>query len=312
LSGQLEFIAFTIMALAAARARNSTANFSGCRALVVGGTSGIGQGIALRLAQANFSVTLMGRNIERGNQIVAELATKGGKDHDFMTCDASLLANVKTAAAAFAERHPTLDVLVEAQGIASMAGRTETSEGIDEKLALHYYSRMAFVQALLPQLRKSTSPRVLSVLSAGVHAPYAHYDTDPELRTHFSLKNAADAAGFYNDLALDSFARQPENANVTFIHAAPGFVNTNWGTELPWILRGVVRIFQPLATSPADCAEFMCAPLLAPHAGSKRPDEAGVVLLNSSAEPVRKTALHEKAREAVWQHTRELLAKHGL
>ena len=42
------------------------------------------------------------------------------------------------------------------------------------------------------------------------------------------------AAGFYNDLGLDSFARQPENKNVTFIHAAPGFVNTNWGTELPW------------------------------------------------------------------------------
>jgi len=49
-----------------------------------------------------------------------------------------------------------------------------------------------------------------SVLSAGVHGVYSHLADDPGLKTHFSLKNAADAAGFYNDLGLASYsARYP-------------------------------------------------------------------------------------------------------
>lgn len=35
-----------------------------------------------------------------------------------------------------------LDILVLTQGIATTQGRTETEEGIDMKMALHYYSRV--------------------------------------------------------------------------------------------------------------------------------------------------------------------------
>ena len=49
---------------------------------------------------------------------------------------------------------------------------------------------------------------MISVLSAGVHGVYGHLKDDPALKTHFSLKSAADAAGFYNDLALASFSQR--------------------------------------------------------------------------------------------------------
>ena len=107
---------------------------------------------------------------------------------------------------------------------------------------------------------------MLSVLSGGVHGAYAHWKQDPELKTHYSLKNAADAAGFYNDIGADSLAR--EHPTLSFMHAAPGFVNTNWGTELPWIARCAVRCLQPLGISPATCAEYMVASLLDPARGT--------------------------------------------
>lgn len=295
------------MALAAARARNASANCMGRRAIVVGGTSGIGHGIAMRLAKANFGVTVVGRNAERGAQIVEQLGRLGGQGHEFMPCDATLIKNLGQLAKQVSSKYPSIDVLVETQGIATTAGRTETKEGIDQKLALHYYGRIALIDALLPALRTARSPRVLSVLSAGVHSPYEEYLTDPELIKNFSLKNAADAAGFYNDLALDALARQAENKNITFVHAAPGFVNTNWGTELPFYLRALVRLGQPLGTSIDDCAEFMCGPLLSPDAEPRVLGE--VQLIGSKGQPVAKTVLHEKAREAVWQHTQELLAR---
>ena len=65
---------------------------------------------------------------------------------------------------------------------------------------------------------------MLSVLSAGVHSPYANYATDPDLREHYTLSNVANAAGFYNDVAFDALSRDPANAKISFIHSAPGFV----------------------------------------------------------------------------------------
>jgi hypothetical protein len=46
-------------------------------------------------------------------------------------------------------------------------------------------------------------------------------DDDPGLQRHYSIANAANAAGYYNDLGLDALARQPGNENVVFVHAAP-------------------------------------------------------------------------------------------
>ena len=134
------------MALAAARARNAKANCAGRRAVVVGGTSGIGHGIAMRLAKANFGVTIVGRNAERGKEIVAQLTALGGQSHEFMACDATLISNLRAFAGEYAKKYPALDVLVETQGIASVEGRVETAEGIDQKLALHYYGRMALIE----------------------------------------------------------------------------------------------------------------------------------------------------------------------
>ncbi len=47
-----------------------------------------------------------------------------------------------------------------------------------------------------------------SILSGGVHGVYRHLDSDPDLKHHFSLKNAADAAGYYTDLGLAAFSQR--------------------------------------------------------------------------------------------------------
>jgi hypothetical protein len=88
---------------------------------------------------------------------------------------------------------------------------------------------MAMVSELLPRLRLADAPRVISILSGGVHTSFNHFEEDPELTNgHYSISNAANVAGFYNDLGLDWLATQAANAQVAFVHAAPGFVNTNW------------------------------------------------------------------------------------
>ena len=274
-------------------------------AVVVGGTAGLGRACALRLAEANFRVFVVGRDAERGAAVVADCVARGGADrgHEFVACDASRIGAVRTCAASISSRVTNVDALVLTQGIASMAGRTETPEGLDVKLSLHYFSRVAFIQALLPSLRAAPAGgRVLSVLSAGVHGVYAHAVDHFELKTHFSIKNAADAAGLYNDLALDSLAQERDNANVAFVHAAPGFVATSWGTELPWAARCLVRGLQTFAKPADEAGDVLVRSLLAAPLGK-------LSLVDPKGGAAPRTRDHDALREGVWKRTLELLGR---
>jgi NAD(P)-dependent dehydrogenase (short-subunit alcohol dehydrogenase family) len=276
-------------------------------AVVVGGTSGIGRGIAITLAKYNYNVTVVGRNTLAGESIVGEMKSiNPNNQFKFLSLDASLMANCKEFSEKFKEQHQKLDCLVLTQGIASVNGFTPTSEGIDQKLALHYFSRIALIKSLLAPLKASESPRVLSVLSGGVHGVYSHFQDDFSLEKHFSIKNAADAAGFYNDCGLDSLSK--EEPGVVFVHAAPGFVNTNWGSGFPSVLKWLTRAIQPLGRSIDDCGEFMSHPLLQ----SKDEIKAGFYVMGPDADPAKKTPKHEEARSVVWKSTLEILQKFGI
>ena len=186
----------------------------------MGGTSGIGHGIALRLAKAGCSVTIVGRS-ERGivDEMRAASGAADGAAHAFVPVNAFLLSSVSAAVEEIAASHPKIDFLVQSQGMATIQGFTPTEEeGLDEKLALHVYSRALFNRGLQPLMAKSEDPRSLSVLSAGMHSPFAGYRTDPELSLgSYGLKNAADASSFYNDIMADKFSEAyPE---TTFLHA---------------------------------------------------------------------------------------------
>ena len=291
--------------LAAVRARNAGLHFPGRVALVVGGTSGIGRAGAVRLAEAQYGVIVVGRDAARGAEVVAECAAASGPaaSHQFLRCDASLLSAVRATAADVAARVPALDALVLTQGMASMSGFTPTAEGLDTKLSLHYYSRVAFVQALLPSLRAAPAPRVLAVLSAGVHGAYKHAASDFELRQHYSIKNAADAAGCYPDAAWESLSREAGNERISFVHAAPGFVATSWGTELPWAVRCLTRLAQRFATPAADAAEFLVEPLL------RESTAGGFLLQGPTGQPAAPVPQHAATREAIWAATRAVLAR---
>jgi len=338
--------------LAAIAARNAAAaagaRFAGRRAVVVGGTSGIGRGAAAALARAGFAVTVVGRSAARGAEVLRELGAASAAaaaatgappapPHAFVACDASLIGGCYAAAARILEElaagadAPALDVLFMSQGIATTRGLTPTAEGVDEKLALHAFSRLAFADALLPALLRSATPRLVSVLSGGVHAraaaAYAALLAPPPggglllaAPGAYSLKRAADAAGLLNDVFVDELGRRRLGA----VHAAPGFVRTSWGTELPPLLRGAVRLLQalPLGRGAGEAGEAMVAPAvaaarpgdaLAEVAGAGRP---GALVMDADARPVAGgaggggfTEAHEAARAALWPAALALLAR---
>lgn len=276
------------------------------RALVVGGTSGIGQGVALALARRDYEVTVCGRSETRGQAVVASLQ---GTGHTFVPIDAFDLSNVKHVADTVAGAGP-LDVVVMTQSMASLQGYTPTpKDQLDEKLQLHYFSRVYLTLQLLPHFQTASTPsapppvpRVLTVLSGGVHSKYPHAANDFELMEHYSVKNAADAAGFYNDAAFEKIAL--DHPNMVTCHAAPGFVNTNWGTELPWILRAVGRPLQALFGRSLEVSgEYLTEGLLALNRpGFYLMDRNGKVIDDPKA--IKHTP---QERDMIWEKTLKLL-----
>jgi NAD(P)-dependent dehydrogenase (short-subunit alcohol dehydrogenase family) len=299
----------TKQALMAQAAAAAGRRLQGKQALVVGGTAGIGRGFCEWLASNGASVVVSGRSRERGEEVVAEMRRLGAADarFEFQPVNAVLFSDIKRFTEEFVKAHQDLDLLVITAGIASMAGRTPTAEGVDEKLVMHYYGRVAMIQGLMPLLERTAAKpnsdvRVLSILSAGVHSAYKGYKTDPELVNDFSLSNAANLAGFYNDLAADQLSRL--HPTITFEHAAPGFVSSSWGTELNPILRGMVRVFQVFAKSSLQCAADLGPALVDPQF------KGGCRLFSQYSKPASRVPEHtDEAREFVWAHTMDLLSR---
>ena len=122
-------------------------SLSSRRALVVGGTSGIGKGIAMALAKRQYEVIVAGRSEANGQAVIQQLEG-GSSKHQFVSIDAFDLASVKKVAGSVAGN---IDVLVMTQGMATLQGYTPTKDGLDEKLQLPTKTEAATIEPPLSE-----------------------------------------------------------------------------------------------------------------------------------------------------------------
>jgi hypothetical protein len=77
-----------------------------------------------------------------------------------------------------------------------------TEEGIDKKLAVHYYGRWTFIHELLPALRSakdaSEDAKVMTILNPSFHTGKINLD-DLGLKKDYSISGAAVAGSLYNN-----------------------------------------------------------------------------------------------------------------
>lgn len=130
-------------------------------AIFVGGTSGIGAAMVRAFAQhtsGNAHIVIVGRNWAAADEIIAAFPASAAKaTSEFVECDATLMKNVKAVTDALVARLPKVNYLVLSAGMLTLHGRNETEEGIDKKLALHYYSRWKFIDGYVHFLPLTTS-----------------------------------------------------------------------------------------------------------------------------------------------------------
>lgn len=267
------------------------------RALVVGGTGGIGYAIACRIATeaAASTVIISGRN---------KPSSCPHPNIEFRPLDASSMGAINAYTTAHkAAQEPKLDLLVMTQGILTLAGRTETPEGIDRKMALHYYGRQLLIRELLPALQDDA--RVLIVLDSVKGSPVSLNWEDLDLKTTYSIGNALKHTLSMTDAMVQQFAAQQKGgATRQFIHAYPGFVKTNLERGLPWLIqiptRAVVSLF---SVSAATCAENLLNGAYQSAAADREEDRFWSYIDPKGSLVPNKAVWTEKQRQNVEEHT---------
>jgi NAD(P)-dependent dehydrogenase (short-subunit alcohol dehydrogenase family) len=242
-------------------------------------------------------VTIIGRNQSAADEILSQLGSNG----NFIRADLSLMSEIRR----ITKQINAVDVLVLSQGILTLTGRTPTKENIDDKSALNYYGRVLFVKELLPLLRSSPhGGKVLFVLNSKRGNPSKINWNDMGLEKNYSLFAAFNHGLAFTDLVIQYLASQPENANVSFIHAYPGFVRTPISNGLPFYLRLPSKALNALGRgiSPEDCAEFMIHGMLGTEKGWRYIDEKGETVPN-------KEVSNEETLKKVWEHTCEITSR---
>lgn len=112
----------------------------GMRAVVAGGTGGLGRAIAQWLAARGAEVAVVGQTFRDA----------GAARLSFVKADLSLMSEARRVADALPAEQ--LDLLVFTTGIFSSPRRETTPDGIERDLATSYLNRFVILQALAPRL----------------------------------------------------------------------------------------------------------------------------------------------------------------
>ncbi|GKZ37711.1 hypothetical protein AbraIFM66950_009393 [Aspergillus brasiliensis] len=307
---------------------------SGLVAVFVGGTSGIGLSTAREFTRHATAphIYLIGRNEAQASEIISELrSVNQSATIDFIKSDVSLLKNVDTTCREIAQRESKVNLLFLSAGIMTTQGRTETTEGLDRKLSIHYYARMRFAENLLPLLNQAASSsssslaRVVSVLSPGNEGTLIEDDLD--LRNNYSLSNAANHATTMTSLYMAQLAAA--HPQVSWVYSRPGGVNTNLLREFNPLVRGVTNALFAVMPSCASIgllsvkesgerhAYAATSPLFAPGGKGGNDDVQGSgfyrvdfdsSIVKAKAELVERY-LSSGVGKKVWEHTKSIFEK---
>lgn len=140
--------------------------------LVTGATDGLGRALAAELAAEGATVLIHGRNAQRGEAALAEIAERAtGAPPRLLLADLASLAQVRGLADEVEASTERLDALVNNAGIGtSLPGdgaRLQSADGYELRFAVNYLAGYLLTRRLVELLTASAPARVVNVSSAG-------------------------------------------------------------------------------------------------------------------------------------------------
>lgn len=216
----------------------------GKTAVVTGATGGLGYETALALAKAGAEVILTGRDDRKGQSAIEKISREViGAKISYEHLDLASLASI----ADFAQRmgvRQSLDLLINNAGVMALPRRQTTADGFEMQFGTNYLGHFALTARLMPLLRRSSGPRVVSVSSLAHRTGFIDFGDLQGARAYSPWKAYGQSKLACLIFALELQRRSDAGGwNLTSNAAHPGFSRTNLFASGPGGLLSVATDF---------------------------------------------------------------------
>lgn len=225
---------------------DAEARLDGKVGLVTGAIGGMGKIIAAELARRGATIVFVARTRAKGEAAQREIiAATGNPAVDLLVADLAEFQDVRRLVAEFRQRFPALHILVNNAGAFATAHRLN-GDGIEQNLAVNYFSPFLLTMLLVESLKAGAPSRVVNVGSAAMAKTLDLDDLEAGPRPvgtkgYATAKLALLMSGY-------ALARRLAGTSVTVNTLHPGVTATNIGGDaVPRPLRPVVALAKAAA-----------------------------------------------------------------
>lgn len=234
-------------------------DLSGKLAVVTGSNSGLGFGLAKRLAAGGADVVMAIRNQRKGEAAIEEIRkTVPDASLTIKPLDLASLASVAALGAQLNADGRPIDILINNAGVMTPPERDTTADGFELQFGSNHLGHFALTAHVLPLLRAAQAPRVVSLSSIAARRGRIHFDD-----LQFEKSYASMAAYGQSKLAVLMFARELDRRSsragwgIMSNAAHPGLTKTNLQISGPSHGRDKPALMQRLYTTSWKYAPFL-------------------------------------------------------
>jgi NAD(P)-dependent dehydrogenase (short-subunit alcohol dehydrogenase family) len=276
-------------------------NMQGKVVVITGGTSGIGQVAAQKLAGMGARIVLVARDKARGEATLSLLRSQSpGARHSVHYADLSRLAEMKRVANGIAAAEPRIDVLINNAG-AIFGRRLVTEDGLEYTFATNHLSYFVMTHGLREGLVRAAPARVINTASHAHRGARLDF-SDLQMEKGYRAFKAYSRSKLCNILFTRELARRLAGSGVTSNSLHPGFVATRFGDQGGGAGPVIFRFLKRFAISPEQGAETIVY-----LASSDSPaGHSGDYFYKCRVTMPSKEAQNDVAAQRLWQETARL------
>lgn len=184
---------------------------AGRRAIVCGGSKGLGRAAALALAREGVEVILVARSADTLKQAAEAIAAETGAKLAFAAADITTAEGQKAALAAC----PEADILVTNPGVRQTPAdfRSLSREDWQKWLDMHFFSALEMIRGVVPGMTQRRFGRIVNISVSNIKFPQVNFGHSHGARLAL--------AG-----AIAAMVRELIPHNVTINSVCPGFFDT--------------------------------------------------------------------------------------